>query len=81
MSTLLLAPYVRLSSHYLDARQQATHIIKGGWKNEDGIGDGATEKMIYLAAAVLIGTAAVAFAISIFNSAKSNVPTPTPATP
>ena len=37
--------------------------------------------MIYLAAAVLIGTAAVAFAISIFNSAKSNVPTPTPATP
>jgi hypothetical protein len=80
MSSLLLAPYVRVTNRYQDAREQLLVVVRGGWKDEDGLDDSVV-KMIWLGAAVIVGTVAVAFAITIFNSAKNNVPTPTPATP
>ena len=80
MSNLIISPYVRTANRYHGARQQVLNLVRGGWKDEDGF-ELSVEKMLFLGAAVVVGLAAIAFAISTFNAAKANVPTPTPAAP
>jgi hypothetical protein len=80
MSTAVLVPYIWFSSYSRHARDQMLTLARGGWREDDGLDD-SVQKLIWLGAAVAVGVAAVAFAITIFNAAKTNVPTPTPAAP
>jgi hypothetical protein len=51
------------------------------WAAEDDGLDDSPAKMIWIAVAIVIAIAAGAFAISVFNSASSNVPDPVPPAP
>ncbi len=51
------------------------------WASEDDGLDDSPAKMIWIAVAIVIAIAAGAFAISVFNSASSNVPDPVPPAP
>lgn len=51
------------------------------WAVEDDGLDDSPAKMIWIAVAIVIAIAAGAFAISVFNSASSNVPDPVPPAP
>lgn len=57
--------------------------VRDAWsarREEDGV-DEAVTKMIWLAVGIAVAVAATAFFISVFNTAKSNVPDPVAPTP
>lgn len=58
----------------------ALHSFKKWVSEDDGLDD-SPAKMIWMAVAIVIAIAAGAFAISVFNSASSNVPDPVPPAP
>lgn len=81
MRVRLLTPVVWLQVMYPGYRDRLMAALRDGWEDDTGTLDESTSKLIWIGAAVAVSVAAIAFAITIYNAAKQNVPTPTGANP